>query len=226
MKSQRSILLTLIAAGVFAATIQSAGAQSNTRYVAEGVVPTPIEVARAMAGNQFKPRVKMRGLAVTANTPPTSAAESATMVAIASTSTSPSAASPASSHAATATVAQTTPSTAPQNAGVLAIAIAFSFDSARLAQSANPVLDNVAEGIKLLGNGTSVVIEGHTDATGQSAYNLRLSKQRAQSVKRYLVAQHGISPRSLRTIGKGEREPLSGMTPSARENRRVQFQIG
>jgi outer membrane protein OmpA-like peptidoglycan-associated protein len=217
MKSHRSLLLSLVAAGVFAATIQSVSAQTNTRYIAEGVLPTPIEVARAMAGNQFKPRVKMRGLAVAASAPPSSGGD-APLVAIASNSVAPAPGQAAS--------AEKTATAAPQNAGVLAIAIAFSFDSARLAQTANPVLDNVAEGIKLLGNGTSVVIEGHTDATGQSAYNLRLSKQRAQSVKRYLVAQQGISPRSLRTIGKGEREPLSGMMPTARENRRVQFQIG
>jgi outer membrane protein OmpA-like peptidoglycan-associated protein len=222
MTSHRSLFLSLVAAGIFAASIQSVSAQTNTRYVAEGVVPTPIEVARAMAGNQFKPRVKMRGLAVAANTPPSIGGD-APLVAVASNSAAPSPGQSAPTAVANVAAA---PAVAPQNAGVLAIAIPFSFDSARLAQTANPVLDNVAEGIKLLGSGTSVVIEGHTDATGQSAYNLRLSKQRAQSVKRYLVAQHGISPRSLRTIGKGEREPLSGMIPTARENRRVQFQIG
>jgi len=41
-----------------------------------------------------------------------------------------------------------------------------------------------------------VVIEGHTDATGSPRYNELLSQQRAQSVKRYLVAMHGIDPRA------------------------------
>jgi OmpA-OmpF porin, OOP family len=224
MKSHRSVFLALFATGVLAASIQPLSAQTNTRYVAEGVVPTPIEVARAMAGNQFTPRVKMRGLAVPVGAAPAAAVESTAMVAVASNSPTP---APAQAKA-NSSVPQSASAnaSAPQNAGVLAVAIPFSFDSARLTQTANPVLDNVAEGIKLLGAGTSVVIEGHTDASGQSAYNLRLSKQRAQSVKHYLVAQHGISPRSLRTIGKGEHEPLSGMTPTARENRRVQFQIG
>jgi outer membrane protein OmpA-like peptidoglycan-associated protein len=224
MKLHRSVFLALFAAGVLAASIQPLSAQTNTRYVAEGVVPTPIEVARAMAGSQFKPRAKMRGLAVPAGAAPSAATEPNTMVAIASNSPMPTPSQSGSVVAAPQVAA--TLASAPQNAGVLAIAIPFSFDSARLAQTANPVLDNVAEGIKLLGAGTPVLIEGHTDASGQSAYNLRLSKQRAQSVKRYLVAQHGISPRSLRTLGKGEHEPLSGMTPTARENRRVQFQIG
>jgi outer membrane protein OmpA-like peptidoglycan-associated protein len=201
--SRRSAIAAVLMLALTAPTLP---AQSSKRYIAEGVVPTPIEVARAMAGENFAPRAKMRGLAVPPSEAPLVVAANSATTALPRVS-------------ATAAVA------APKNAGVLAIPIPFAFDSSRLATHANPVLDSVAEGIKLLGGDTRVLIEGHTDAAGHDVYNLRLSKQRAQSVKHYLVTRHGIAPSSLITVGKGEREPLDGLPANARENRRVQFQI-
>lgn len=191
-----------------------ATAQPPTKYYPEGTVPTPIEIARTLAGPGFVPKIKLRGLAV----PAAAASTPAEFVAAVST---PSTEFPASR----ATV--TTPYASPAaSSGVLAIAIPFAFDSARLAPTAAPALDNVAEGFKLLGNNAKIVIEGHTDAAGSAQYNLRLSKQRAQSVKRYLVKNHGLSPRVLVTAGKGQSEPLSGLEKTSKENRRVQFRLG
>jgi outer membrane protein OmpA-like peptidoglycan-associated protein len=68
-----------------------------------------------------------------------------------------------------------------------------------------------------------VVIEGHTDAVGTEPYNEELSQRRAQSVRRYLVATHGIEPTRLQAVGLGEHDPLPGRNPLAGENRRVQF---
>jgi outer membrane protein OmpA-like peptidoglycan-associated protein len=216
---RRIAIVSLLA---FSLSVPTLPAQPAQRYIAEGVVPTPIEVARAMAGERFTPRVKMRGLAVPVG--------AATVAIATSTPRDPAAQTGNTSHSAIAAAAMAgsvaAASAPPKNAGVLAIPIPFAFDSSRLASHASPVLDSVAEGIKLLGGDTRVLIEGHTDAAGQDLYNLRLSKQRAQSVKQYLVTRHGIAPSSLITIGKGEREPLNGLPTNARENRRVQFQIG
>jgi OmpA-OmpF porin, OOP family len=105
----------------------------------------------------------------------------------------------------------------------LALPVQFSFDSAEILPSARAQLDALAEGVRMLPKDRLVAIEGHTDALGGEDYNARLSMRRAQSVKRYLVAQHGIEPSRLRAIGMGEYETLPGRAPLAPENRRVQF---
>ena len=68
-----------------------------------------------------------------------------------------------------------------------------------------------------------VVIEGHTDSVGAEEYNDELSQRRAQSVRRYLVATHGIEAARLEAVGFGKHQPLPGRSPLAGENRRVQF---
>lgn len=105
----------------------------------------------------------------------------------------------------------------------LALPVQFSFDSADILPAAKAQLDALAEGIRLLPADKSVAIEGHTDAAGSDDYNEKLSQRRAQAVKRYLVAQHGIEPQRLRAIGMGEYRTLDGRDPHAPENRRVQF---
>jgi outer membrane protein OmpA-like peptidoglycan-associated protein len=64
-------------------------------------------------------------------------------------------------------------------------------------------------------------VEGHADPRGSSAANLVLSRQRAASVRTYLVDSHGIDPSRLVAEGKGDREPLNAEHPAAPENRRV-----
>ncbi len=65
------------------------------------------------------------------------------------------------------------------------------------------------------------LIEGHTDARGSDAYNLKLSRLRAASVKAMLVKYYAISPSNLRDVGVGDHF-LKIPTPEAEaENRRV-----
>lgn len=108
-------------------------------------------------------------------------------------------------------------------ASVLSLPVQFAFDSAEILSSARAQLDALAAGVQMLPESTRVVIEGHTDAAGSDDYNQQLSLRRAQSVKRYLVAVHGIEPSRLRAMGLGEDAPLVGLAPTAPENRRVQF---
>jgi outer membrane protein OmpA-like peptidoglycan-associated protein len=105
----------------------------------------------------------------------------------------------------------------------LALPVQFGFNSAAIEPSARGQLDALAQGIRLLPPDKAVVIEGHTDAVGGDDYNDRLSQRRAQAVRQYLVAQHGIAATRLRAVGLGEHDPLAGRDPDAPENRRVQF---
>ena len=66
-------------------------------------------------------------------------------------------------------------------------------------------------------------VEGHADARGEADANLKLSQERADSVKRYLIAAHGIAEERLLAQGRGDREPMLPARPTAPENRRVTF---
>jgi outer membrane protein OmpA-like peptidoglycan-associated protein len=65
------------------------------------------------------------------------------------------------------------------------------------------------------------LIEGHTDAPGSDAYNIKLSRLRAASVKAMLVKYYAISPKNLKDVGVGDHF-LKIPTPDPEpENRRV-----
>jgi len=70
-----------------------------------------------------------------------------------------------------------------------------------------------------------VKIVGHTDADGEDTKNLELSKQRAASVKEYLVKEFGVNADKLETDGKGELAPVDKNTTAEGKanNRRVEF---
>lgn len=105
----------------------------------------------------------------------------------------------------------------------LSLPVQFAFDSSEILPAARAQLDALARGIQLLPAQQAVLIQGHTDARGSDSYNDQLSLRRAQAVKRYLVASHGIDSARLRAVGMGENQPLAGRDPHAAENRRVQF---
>jgi outer membrane protein OmpA-like peptidoglycan-associated protein len=65
------------------------------------------------------------------------------------------------------------------------------------------------------------MLEGHADPRGTSDLNQWLSEGRARTVRQYLVDNHRIEPARLKSIGKGDREPLNRSDPAAPENRRV-----
>jgi outer membrane protein OmpA-like peptidoglycan-associated protein len=105
----------------------------------------------------------------------------------------------------------------------LSLPVQFAFDSSEILPAARTQLDALAQGIKLLAPDRAVLVEGHTDATGDEAYNLGLSRARAQAVRDYLVGHHGIAASRLKTVGYGEQRPIQGSAPHASVNRRVQF---
>lgn len=73
---------------------------------------------------------------------------------------------------------------------------------------------------------TEVVVKGHTDSTGSRDSNLGLSENRADAVRRYLIAR-GVAPSRVTAIGFGDAMPLAtNQTQAGRQqNRRVEIEI-
>lgn len=103
--------------------------------------------------------------------------------------------------------------------------VLFATDSAELQSGANRNLDRLVDFLNEYPE-RRVVIEGHTDNVGSSAYNKGLSQRRAESVSSYLT-QQGIAARSLTASGIGMERPIVGNdTASGRQqNRRVEIII-
>jgi OOP family OmpA-OmpF porin len=85
-------------------------------------------------------------------------------------------------------------------------------------------LNRVAE--LLIQKNFSLKLAGHTDNTGSAALNMRLSKDRAESVKAYLVSQ-GANASRIEATGYGMNQPIaSNKTADGRQqNRRVEFTL-
>ena len=102
-------------------------------------------------------------------------------------------------------------------------AIQFEFDSYVLKTSSYPTLDKVSQDLR--NNNGSITLAGYASAEGTEAYNLQLSKDRANAVKNYLV-NSGVSANNVNAVGYGEANPVaSNATEAGRvQNRRVEFQ--
>jgi outer membrane protein OmpA-like peptidoglycan-associated protein len=104
----------------------------------------------------------------------------------------------------------------------------FAFDQATLTPAAQANLQRTADLVREGGQGPVTVV-GHTDAKGEDAYNLDLSRRRAQAVATWLRGQAGLGNRSYAVEGRGEAEPVAsnarpdgGDDPDGRaRNRRV-----
>lgn len=99
--------------------------------------------------------------------------------------------------------------------------ILFDIGSDRLRPESTRTLTTIVEALTKAAS-VRVVIEGHTDSTGEADDNLRLSSRRATAVVEYLV-NHGIDRGRLVPVGKGESEPIVlNDSPEHRQtNRRV-----
>ena len=123
-------------------------------------------------------------------------------------------------------LAQTGPLHAGDKAGMPGGAL-FEYDSYELRSEAVEQLKKL--GLLIERNPRATFsIEGHTDSFGSADYNLRLSEQRAESVKEWLVRQMGISPERIQTRGFGNSRPLVSSDKDKDQqapNRRVEIVV-
>lgn len=112
----------------------------------------------------------------------------------------------------------------------------FAFDQSVVRPEGKTTLDSFTQEIR--GTAYDVIkVEGHTDRLGSTAYNQKLSTQRAESVKTYLVTSGGIDAAKVSASGKGESAPVTkpedckGNTPTAKliaclqPDRRVEVEV-
>lgn len=104
--------------------------------------------------------------------------------------------------------------------------LSFPSSKATLERSNFPLLSKVQKVIKEFGD-SSVVIEGHTDSTGEKVANTKVSQDRAQAVREYFIS-NGILPEDkIKAVGLGNQKPLAtNKTAAGRaQNRRVDVVI-
>lgn len=101
--------------------------------------------------------------------------------------------------------------------------IAFDFDSAALRSDQKPRLAQLCKVMKASDIQLFRIV-GHTDTSGTSAYNQKLSQLRAEEVVRYFTTDCGIAATRLEAIGLGEHFLADEADPKSAANRRVEFQ--
>lgn len=100
----------------------------------------------------------------------------------------------------------------------------FDLGKATIRPTSYATLNKVAE--LLIEKNFSLKLAGHTDNTGSRELNMRLSKERAESVKAYLVSQ-GANASRIEATGYGPDQPIASnkTTDGRQQNRRVEFTL-
>jgi outer membrane protein OmpA-like peptidoglycan-associated protein len=101
----------------------------------------------------------------------------------------------------------------------------FDTDSDVIKPGAQSNLHNLVQSITKWPN-TALLIVGHTDAQGATAYNQALSQRRADAASLFLQQQN-VNVNRIKTAGRGELEPVAGNDSEAgrSQNRRIEIAI-
>jgi NitT/TauT family transport system substrate-binding protein len=106
------------------------------------------------------------------------------------------------------------------------ISIYFDTGSATLDDNAKMVLDQAAQLAQTFGS-TYIRVSGNTDSVGGRAYNVELSRKRAQAVTDFLVKEYGFPKDKFIVVGNGPDKPVAdNKTEEGRaKNRRTEFEV-
>jgi outer membrane protein OmpA-like peptidoglycan-associated protein len=105
--------------------------------------------------------------------------------------------------------------------------VRFGLERAALGDEGKAVLDDLVMKIKNYGKAVYIEIEGHTDSSGDEAYNMMLGEKRAMAVRDYLSMSGGIPLHAMNTISYGESQPVAdnGTREGRSQNRRVVVRV-
>jgi peptidoglycan-associated lipoprotein len=105
--------------------------------------------------------------------------------------------------------------------------VTFPVNRAEVSDQAKAIIDEAIAAFKAENKGVYFEIEGHTDASGDSAYNSKLGEERAMAVRDYLASKHGIALSRLSVISYGETKPVAdnGSRDGRAMNRRVVIRV-
>lgn len=101
--------------------------------------------------------------------------------------------------------------------------VLFSFDSAALTDEETAKLDALAE--PAAARFHTVEVHGFTDTVGDKAYNLNLSRRRAEAVVRYLAQKHEIPLHRIQLMGFGPEAVEASEEMKARERNRLSRRV-
>jgi len=105
--------------------------------------------------------------------------------------------------------------------------VRFPVNKAEISDEAKAMIDEAVGPLVKENRGVWFEIEGHTDNTGDAAYNFKLGEERAMAVRDYIAKTHGIALSRLNVISYGEEKPVAdNKTREDRaQNRRVVIRI-
>lgn len=103
-------------------------------------------------------------------------------------------------------------------------AIQFKVGSSEISAASMATLNEIGKILALSPN-RCVLVEGHTDASGSADKNMDLSRDRANSVVRYISEKGGLERKRLVPIGKGSTSTIPNLDPRDAKNRRVVFKV-
>lgn len=102
--------------------------------------------------------------------------------------------------------------------------IQFKAGKAEIASSSEGTLRQISRVLALTPD-RCILVEGHSDASGNFNTNMDLSKDRAAAVVKFIVDKSGMDKSRFVPIGKGSTEPLKNLDPRDAKNRRVVFKV-
>jgi len=105
--------------------------------------------------------------------------------------------------------------------------VRFPVNKAEISDEAKAMIDEAVAPLVQANRGVFFEIEGHTDSTGEAAYNFKLGEERAMAVRDYVAKKHAVALSRLNVISYGEEKPVAeNKTRDERaQNRRVVIRI-
>lgn len=112
----------------------------------------------------------------------------------------------------------------------MTLPVHFDFNSSAVRAVDHPILDAFAASVLGAYPQARITVEGFTDSAGSEAYNMRLSQERAESVRDYLVQSAGMNADNIAVVAMGESRLVNEETgfeanQAGIANRRVTFVI-